>query len=84
MNTQQPQTPDTPAMLKNISFVLGIALVALAVAISWWWFPDVTWAKVVALLLFVLAAPPFSFIVVLEIANFISHGELKRTGKMTR
>lgn len=76
--------PKMPALLKNISICGSLALLALSWATAWVWFPDSIYEKVGALLLFVAAAPPITTVVVLEVADRLSRGELRRTGRMKR
>lgn len=76
--------PEMPTLLKYISIGASLALLALSWATAWVWFPDTTLGKVVALLLFVAAFPAISTFVVLEGANYLSGGELKRTGRLKR
>ena len=78
----QDEDEPFPPILKSISIALSVALILLALAIAWWWAPDSAWAKLIAFLLFTGAAPPFSFLIVLEAANHITDGELKRTGRL--
>jgi len=84
MNTLKNQDTDEPLppRLKYISFGLSIALVALAFAVSGWWFPDHALAKLLALLICIMAAPPISFVIVLEVANRVSRGDPRPAGKL--
>jgi hypothetical protein len=76
--------PEMPALLRYISTGVSLALVALSWATAWVWFPDSGWGKATALFLFVAAAPPITVMFVLEIANRLTGGELKRTGRLVR
>lgn len=76
--------PEMPALLRYISTGVSVALVALSWATAWIWFPDSGWGKACALFLFVAAAPPITSVFVLEIANRLTRGELKRTGRLIR
>lgn len=84
MSNDQDVEPQMPELLRYISLGLSIALVALAGATAWVWLPDSILGKVVGLLLFVAAAPPLTTIAVLEVANRISGGELRRSGNLKR
>jgi hypothetical protein len=76
--------PEMPALLGRISICGSLTLLALSWATAWLWFPNSIWGKVGALLLLVAAAPPITAVVVLEVADRLSGGELRRTGSMKR
>lgn len=70
-----------PAWLRCTSTTASIAFFALGWGLVELWFVDAAWARVVALMLIVLAAPPITTFAVLEVANWVSRGKLKRTGR---